>query len=568
MEPLVYWEAQQAALCGRHAINNLLQGPFFTEVDLAAIAAELDAHERAVLVAGGASPDDVAAAFAAGSLNVDDSGNFSISVLRAALQRVRGLQLEQTPALVARALATPDAFDAYLLNRDDHWYAVRRLPTAGGSPAWFNLNSLLRAPELISEFFLSAYLTQLKADGYSIFVVTPPGGLPPPVAPGAAHRYPAATLHSVGSILAARGGGDALRRSAAKRARDDAAHDPQLAAAPAASLAAPPGGGRGGGGGWGAGHGGGGGGGGDAGYEAQLAAALSASLADAAPRPPPREAAAAVGGRGGAAGAAAAASVSASAAAAAATAPRFSGAGNRLGGDPPASAPAEAVGDGAAAVAAASRRPPPLGGGPGTSSSSSSSGGGGAAPPPQPAGGGESVADAMARLGASLPPEPPSPLPPPQAAAAAAAAGGGGAAAAAERTASGSSGSGAGERVARVQLRLPPSTHPLLLPQPAAAAPLSPGAATRQRRFRADDSLCALFDWAQLCWLEAYGCHAAAAAAGAAFAACALPFELVAPAAGAGGARRLSREHAAGGATVGSAGLAPSASLTLRLASS
>lgn len=31
----LYFEAQQAALCGVHAINTLLQGPYFTEIDLA-----------------------------------------------------------------------------------------------------------------------------------------------------------------------------------------------------------------------------------------------------------------------------------------------------------------------------------------------------------------------------------------------------------------------------------------------------------------------------------------------------------------------------------------------------
>ena len=31
----LYHETQQAALCGVHAINTLLQGPYFSEIDLA-----------------------------------------------------------------------------------------------------------------------------------------------------------------------------------------------------------------------------------------------------------------------------------------------------------------------------------------------------------------------------------------------------------------------------------------------------------------------------------------------------------------------------------------------------
>ena len=50
----IYFEQQTAALCGRHAINNLLQGPYVTEVDLARIASELDEKERILMLAAGA----------------------------------------------------------------------------------------------------------------------------------------------------------------------------------------------------------------------------------------------------------------------------------------------------------------------------------------------------------------------------------------------------------------------------------------------------------------------------------------------------------------------------------
>lgn len=33
----LYFERQQAALCGVHALNTLLQGPYFTEIDCAEV---------------------------------------------------------------------------------------------------------------------------------------------------------------------------------------------------------------------------------------------------------------------------------------------------------------------------------------------------------------------------------------------------------------------------------------------------------------------------------------------------------------------------------------------------
>ena len=37
---IIYFEPQAAALCGVHALNTLLQGPYFTEVELAQVGAE------------------------------------------------------------------------------------------------------------------------------------------------------------------------------------------------------------------------------------------------------------------------------------------------------------------------------------------------------------------------------------------------------------------------------------------------------------------------------------------------------------------------------------------------
>ena len=46
----VYFEAQdeESALCGQHAINNLLQGAYFTAVDLGHIGTKLDEQEQSL----------------------------------------------------------------------------------------------------------------------------------------------------------------------------------------------------------------------------------------------------------------------------------------------------------------------------------------------------------------------------------------------------------------------------------------------------------------------------------------------------------------------------------------
>ncbi|KAI0491468.1 hypothetical protein KFK09_025728 [Dendrobium nobile] len=43
---LLYHEVQEAKLCAVHCVNTILQGPFFSEVVLAALASDLDQKER------------------------------------------------------------------------------------------------------------------------------------------------------------------------------------------------------------------------------------------------------------------------------------------------------------------------------------------------------------------------------------------------------------------------------------------------------------------------------------------------------------------------------------------
>ncbi|XP_026976180.1 ataxin-3 isoform X8 [Sagmatias obliquidens] len=112
-------EEQEGSLCAQHCLNNLLQGEYFSPVELSSIAHQLDEEERMRMAEGGVTSEDYRT-FLQPSGNMDDSGFFSIQ--------------------------------------------------------WFNLNSLLTGPELISDTYLALFLAQLQQEGYSIFVVK--GDLP------------------------------------------------------------------------------------------------------------------------------------------------------------------------------------------------------------------------------------------------------------------------------------------------------------------------------------------------------------------------------------------------------
>ncbi len=224
MSAFVYHERQAAALCGRHAVNNLLQGPHYDDISLANIALSLDQREAALL--GGAAAHRL---MGGGSNNVDDSGNFSVDTLREALKQC-GVDFSCEKALVERALNEPDGYNAFMLNHEAHWIALRRF----GSQ-WVNLNSLLEAPELVSNFFLSAFLSQLRADKYSVFVIS--GVFPPPTPPQFHERE---RWHNISELQSGNNTRSkqaaAERKSAAARAQKEAASDPDFEAALRASL--------------------------------------------------------------------------------------------------------------------------------------------------------------------------------------------------------------------------------------------------------------------------------------------------------------------------------------------
>ncbi|KAL5709252.1 hypothetical protein ACHQM5_019963 [Ranunculus cassubicifolius] len=168
---MLYHEVQESKLCAVHCVNTVLQGPFFSEFDLAALASDLDKKERQMMLEGG-DRDDAAAAgdfyrFASEeSHNVSMGGDFSIQVLQKALE-VWDLQVIPLNSPVAeQAQIDPAHENAFICHLEDHWFSIRKV-----NGEWYNFDSLYAAPEHLSMFYLSAYLDSLKGSGWSIFIV-------------------------------------------------------------------------------------------------------------------------------------------------------------------------------------------------------------------------------------------------------------------------------------------------------------------------------------------------------------------------------------------------------------
>ncbi|RZC37275.1 Josephin domain containing protein [Asbolus verrucosus] len=168
----IFHEKQEGSLCAQHCLNSLLQGSYFTAVDLSVWAEKLDEEERVRMAECGEESEDYRNFLKQPSGNMDDSGFFSIQVISKALQ-VWGLEIVPYTSADERVKnCDPSKMQAFICNYQSHWFTIRRIGNQ-----WFNLNSLLAKPVLISDTYLSLFLAQLKNEGYSIFVVF--GELPP-----------------------------------------------------------------------------------------------------------------------------------------------------------------------------------------------------------------------------------------------------------------------------------------------------------------------------------------------------------------------------------------------------
>jgi ataxin-3 len=171
---MVFHERQEGALCAQHALNSVLQGAYFTAVDLAELARSLDNLERERLAGGDYSSPDYLRAMQADSQNMDDSGFFSVQVISEAL-RMWDLTIDPIKSQACtEARKAPELENAFVCNFEDHWFALRKI-----DGVWYNLDSNLPAPAELSPLYLGLLLSQLEQAGYSVFVVK--GSLPAPL---------------------------------------------------------------------------------------------------------------------------------------------------------------------------------------------------------------------------------------------------------------------------------------------------------------------------------------------------------------------------------------------------
>ncbi|MCL7045633.1 hypothetical protein MKW94_027852 [Papaver nudicaule] len=163
---MLYHEVQESKLCAVHCVNTVLQGPYFSEFDLAALASDLDSKERQMMLESETVTDDFLRFDSEGSHNVSMDGDFSIQVLQKALE-VLDLQVIPLNSPVAEpAQVDPELENAFICHLQNHWFSIRKV-----NGEWYNFNSLYAAPEHLSRFYLSAYLDSLKGSGWSIFIV-------------------------------------------------------------------------------------------------------------------------------------------------------------------------------------------------------------------------------------------------------------------------------------------------------------------------------------------------------------------------------------------------------------
>eukprot|EP01104_Vermistella_antarctica_P010439 TRINITY_DN2791_c0_g1_i1.p1 TRINITY_DN2791_c0_g1~~TRINITY_DN2791_c0_g1_i1.p1 ORF type:complete len:482 (-),score=105.20 TRINITY_DN2791_c0_g1_i1:119-1564(-) len=181
---ILYHEKQEAGLCAVHCLNSLLQGSYFTEIDLMQFAQRLDAREREMMQESGTDSADYLKYIAEDSGNVADDGNFSVQTLAEAL-KVWNLEcVTMNSPNMAAIREDPLLAESFICNLSEHWFTIRRIrfrtPPANAedpSSAWYNFNSLLPAPQILSDFYLKLYLATLVEEGYTIFVLI--GDLPP-----------------------------------------------------------------------------------------------------------------------------------------------------------------------------------------------------------------------------------------------------------------------------------------------------------------------------------------------------------------------------------------------------
>ena len=116
------------------------------------LAKKLDEQELVIRMQQGSDCPELLNFVADGSNNVDDAGNFSISVIMEALDRFGLKCVNIGHESEKEAAADPLSVHAFICNLHSHWFAIRKL-----HGKFINLNSAVSHPVIISEFFLRSF---------------------------------------------------------------------------------------------------------------------------------------------------------------------------------------------------------------------------------------------------------------------------------------------------------------------------------------------------------------------------------------------------------------------------
>ncbi|XP_073098056.1 ataxin-3 isoform X3 [Manis javanica] len=160
----IFHEKQEGSLCAQHCLNNLLQGEYFSPVELSSIAHQLDEEERMRMAEGGVTSEDYRTFLQQPSGNMDDSGFFSIQVISNAL-KVWGLELIlfNSPEY-QRLRVDPINERSFICNYKEHWFTVRKLGKQGDLPDCEadQLLQMIRVQQMHRPKLIGEELAQLK----------------------------------------------------------------------------------------------------------------------------------------------------------------------------------------------------------------------------------------------------------------------------------------------------------------------------------------------------------------------------------------------------------------------
>ncbi len=146
----IYFEKQQEALCGLHALNNALQYKLFTKSELTYNAQQLEIQEKQLYYNKEME-----------NIYYDDVGNFNTDVLELSLRK-KSFSLTR---FRETSLFSNMPVGMYIICNGFHWFAIRKFIEEG--PMW-NLDSLLEEATIFESAGLKKVLNETRDN---IFII-------------------------------------------------------------------------------------------------------------------------------------------------------------------------------------------------------------------------------------------------------------------------------------------------------------------------------------------------------------------------------------------------------------